>query len=92
MILHPRAFGWLLGYLLLGSLAFTPSRLMAGPGALPAGSFCLADGQLVRIKAIVAGPKVIQSAKAHEPLAFSFQAVDNAETVRDWKQISNKLK
>lgn len=45
-----------------------------------------------RIKAIVAGPKVIQSAKAHDPLAFSFQAVDGAKTVKDWKEITNKLK
>jgi len=51
----------------------------------------IADKDL-RIKAIIAGPKVIQSAKAHEPLAFSFEAVDDAETVRDWEEISKKLK
>jgi len=51
----------------------------------------IADKDL-RIKAIIAGPKVIESAKAHQPLAFSFEAVDHAEKVKDWEEISKKLK
>ena len=51
----------------------------------------IADKDL-RIKAIIAGPKVIDSAKAHQPLAFSFEAVDDAEKVEDWEEISKKLK
>jgi hypothetical protein len=51
----------------------------------------IADKDL-RIKAIIAGPKVIESAKAHQPLAFSFEAVDDAVKVKDWAEISKKLK
>jgi len=46
----------------------------------------------LRIKAIIAGPRVIESAKAHQPLSFSFEAVDDAEKVKDWEEISKKLK
>ncbi len=51
----------------------------------------IADKDL-RIKAIIAGPKVIESAKAHQPLAFSFEAADDADKARDWEEISRKLK
>jgi hypothetical protein len=51
----------------------------------------IADKDL-RIKAIIAGPRVIESAKAHQPLSFSFEAVDDAEKVKDWEEISKKLK
>ena len=45
-----------------------------------------------RIKAIVAGPKVIESAKEHKPLGFCFEEVDEAEQVKDWDEIRKKLK
>ncbi len=46
----------------------------------------------LRVKAIIAGPKVIKSAKEHEPLAFSFEPVEDAEWVKDWEEIRKKLK
>ena len=46
----------------------------------------------LRIKAIIAAPKVIESAREHAPLAFSFEAVEEAEKVKDWGEISDKLK
>lgn len=44
------------------------------------------------IKAIIAHPRVIESAQEHNPLCFSFQEVEDAEWVEDWQQISKKLK
>jgi hypothetical protein len=46
----------------------------------------------LRIKAIIAGPKVIESAKEHQPPAFSFEAVGGAEKVKNWEEITKKLK
>ena len=46
----------------------------------------------LRIKAIIAGPKVIESAKAHQPPAFTFEAVGGAEKVKNWEEITKKLK
>ena len=46
----------------------------------------------LRVKAIIAGPKVIKSAKEHEPLALSFEPVEDAERVKDWEEIGTKLK
>jgi len=46
----------------------------------------------LRVKAIIAGPKVIESAREHKPLAFSFEAVEDAEWVKDWEEIRKKLK
>ena len=46
----------------------------------------------LKVKAIIAGPKVIKSAKEHEPLAFSFEPVEDAEWVKDWEEISKKFK
>ena len=45
----------------------------------------------VKIEAIVAGPKVIESAKEHKPLAFSFEASEGAEQVKHWEGLSKKL-
>jgi hypothetical protein len=46
----------------------------------------------LKVKAVIAGPDVIESARKHGPLSFSFQQLDNAEWVKDWEEISNKLK
>jgi hypothetical protein len=45
----------------------------------------------VKIKAIIAGPEVIESAKEHKPLAFSFEASGGAEQVKDWEELSKKF-
>ena len=45
----------------------------------------------LRIKAIIGGLKVIESAKEYKPLAFSFEASEYAENVKDWEEISNKI-
>jgi hypothetical protein len=45
-----------------------------------------------RIKAIIAGPKVIESAEEYKPLAFSFEASEYAEKVKDWEEISKKFR
>ncbi len=45
----------------------------------------------LRIEAIIGGPKVIESAKEYKPLAFSFEASEYAENVKDWEEISNKI-
>jgi hypothetical protein len=45
----------------------------------------------LRIKAVIAAPKVIESAREYNPLAFSFQAAGDAEKVKGWDQISRKL-
>jgi hypothetical protein len=44
-----------------------------------------------KIKAVIAGPKVIESAEEYKPLAFSFEASEGAEQVKDWEEISKKL-
>ena len=41
---------------------------------------------------IIAGPKVIESAKEYKPLVFSFEEVEGGEWVKDWKEIREKLK
>ena len=46
----------------------------------------------LRVKAIIAGPKVIESAKEHKPLVFSFEEVEGGEWIKDWKEIREKLK
>ena len=45
----------------------------------------------LRVKAIIGGPKVIESAKEYKPLAFSFKASEYAENVKDWEEINNIL-
>ena len=44
------------------------------------------------IRAIISGPQIIESAKKHLPLAFSFQEVDDAVKVKDWEEIRKRLK
>lgn len=44
------------------------------------------------VKAIIAGATVIKSANKYKPLAFSFEAVEHAEKVRDWEEIAERLK
>ena len=46
----------------------------------------------LRIKAIIGGPDVIESAQMYKPLAFSFDSVEDAEVVENWKEIEKKLK
>ena len=46
----------------------------------------------LQIKAIIGGPDVIESARMYKPLAFSFDSVEDAEVVENWKEIERKLK
>lgn len=46
----------------------------------------------LRIKAVIGGPDVIESAQTYKPLAFSFDSVEDAEVVENWKEIEKKLK
>lgn len=46
----------------------------------------------LKIKAVIGSPKVIESAKEYKPLALSFEAVEDAEEVKDWEEISKKFK
>lgn len=46
----------------------------------------------LKVKAIIGGPKVIESARKHKPLSFSFRQIENAEWVKDWEEINKKLK
>ncbi|MCP4648098.1 MAG: hypothetical protein GY852_10275, partial [bacterium] len=43
------------------------------------------------IKAIIAGPAVIETARGHDPLAFSFESTEGAKKVKNWKKINEKL-
>jgi hypothetical protein len=45
-----------------------------------------------QIKAIIGGPDVIESAQMYKPLAFSFDSVEDAEVVENWREIEKKLK
>jgi len=51
----------------------------------------VAEGGL-EVKAVIGAPKVIESAREHAPLSFSFEQVEGAEWVGSWEEISNKLK
>jgi hypothetical protein len=46
----------------------------------------------LQIKAIIGGPEVIESAEMFKPLAFSFDSVEDAEVVENWREIEKKLK
>lgn len=46
----------------------------------------------LKIKAVIGGPEVIESAEMHEPYAFSFDSVEDAEVVETWEEIVKKLK
>lgn len=45
-----------------------------------------------KIKAVIGGPYVIESAKDFNPLAFSFVDVEGSVEVKDWEDIGKKLK
>jgi hypothetical protein len=45
-----------------------------------------------KVKSVIASPEVIESAREHRSVSFSFQQTDNAEWVKDWEEISKKLK
>ena len=46
----------------------------------------------LQIKAIIGGPDVIESARTYKPLAFSFDSVEDAEVVENWREIEKKLR
>jgi hypothetical protein len=46
----------------------------------------------LQIKAVIGGPDVIESAQKYKPLAFSFDSVEDAEVVENWREIEKKLK
>ncbi len=46
----------------------------------------------LRIKAVIGGADVIESAQEYKPLAFSFDSIEDAEVVENWKEIEKKLK
>jgi len=45
-----------------------------------------------KIKAVIGGPYVIESAKDYQPLAFSFVDVEGSVEVKDWEEIRKKLR
>ncbi|MDY6953179.1 MAG: hypothetical protein SWE60_16855 [Thermodesulfobacteriota bacterium] len=45
----------------------------------------------LHIKAVIAGPKVIETWKGKKPLTFSFDRVEGAERVKEWEEIGSKL-
>ncbi len=46
----------------------------------------------LKVHAIIGSPAFIDSAKHHKPLAFSFEPVQEGETVGDWDEILEKMK
>jgi hypothetical protein len=44
-----------------------------------------------RIKVVIGSPDVIDSAREYKPAAFSFEEMEDAIEVKDWKEIKNKL-
>ncbi|MGA2331562.1 MAG: hypothetical protein ABSG75_07365 [Syntrophales bacterium] len=46
----------------------------------------------LQIKAIIGGADVIESAREYKPLAFSFDSMEDAEVVENWREIEKKLK
>jgi hypothetical protein len=45
-----------------------------------------------KIKAVIGSQEVIDSAREYNPLAFSFEEVEDAEYVSDWEEIRKKLR
>jgi hypothetical protein len=45
----------------------------------------------LKIRAVIGGPKVIESLKGDNPLVFSFEKAKDAEKVKGWEEISKKL-
>jgi hypothetical protein len=50
-----------------------------------------ADKKGLKIKFVIGGKTVIESAKEFKPKAFSFDEVEGAEEVKDWEEIGKKL-
>ncbi len=46
----------------------------------------------LKIRAVIGGPAVIESAASHKPQAFSFDAVKGAVRLKSWKEVGEKLK
>ncbi len=46
----------------------------------------------LEVKVVIGAPKVIESAREHTPLSFSFEQMEGAEWVGSWEEISKKLK
>ena len=46
----------------------------------------------IKVHAVIGSPTFIDSAKDHKPLGFSFESVEEGETVRDWEEILEKMK
>jgi len=46
----------------------------------------------LKVHTIIGSPAVIDSAKDHKPLAFSFESAEEGEAVRDWEEIIEKMK
>jgi len=46
----------------------------------------------VKIRAVIGGPVVIESAVKHKPEAFSFEPVKGAVRLKSWKELEEKLK
>jgi hypothetical protein len=46
----------------------------------------------LQMKAIIGGPDVIESARMYKPRAFSFDSMEDAEVVENWREIEKKLK
>lgn len=46
----------------------------------------------LKIRAVIGGQSIIESAGENKPKAFSFGEAEGAEEVKDWKEIGKKLK
>ena len=51
-----------------------------------------ADKKGLKIKFVIGGKTVIESAKEFKPKAFSFDEVEGAEEVRGWEELGKKLR
>ena len=51
-----------------------------------------ADKKGLKIKFVIGGTAVIESAKEFKPKAFSFNEVEGAEEVKDWEEIGKKMR
>lgn len=46
----------------------------------------------LKIKAVIGGARVLESAKKHGALLFSFEEVGGVEVVKDWEEIEGRLR
>ena len=51
-----------------------------------------ADKKGLKIKFVIVGKTVIESAKEFKPKAFSFDEVEGAEEVKDWEELGKKMR